>query len=98
MRGTPCYVMGDELGVTSAYVTNSQNYRGIKTANYYHELAVAKGNTAAFLADQKTIFRDHTRTPWLKKSPNYASCSTGPTCISTPTPHLPKGAGVGSAC
>lgn len=37
MRGTPCYVMGDELGVTSAYVTNSQNYRGIKTANYYHE-------------------------------------------------------------
>ena len=87
MRGTPYIYQGDEIGMRNIRFENIDDYRDLHTINYYKHLATTGADVKAFLAAQKEVARDNSRTPlqwsnnknagftnntpWLKVNPDY---------------------------
>lgn len=89
LRGTPYWFAGDEIGMINPAYHHIEDYRDIATINQYREIQKRKGDTKAFLENQKQTSRDNARTPmqwdsslnagfttgtpWLKPGNNYLS-------------------------
>jgi oligo-1,6-glucosidase len=87
MRATPYYYNGDELGMNNIKFDKIEDYRDVESLNMYQQIKNKGGDLKAFLAAQKIMARDNSRTPfqwndsanagfttgtsWLKINPNY---------------------------
>ncbi len=60
MRATPFIFQGDELGMTNIYFTRIEEYKDIETRQMYGIAEDKEG----FLADQRIVARDNSRTPF----------------------------------
>lgn len=89
MRGTPFYFNGDELGMSNIKFDRIEDYKDLATINAYKHILAKGEDSKTFLAQQKFISRDNTRTPfqwntttnagfttglpWIKINPNYTT-------------------------
>lgn len=63
LRGTPYWFAGDEIGMVNPGYSHIEDYKDIATLNQYREIRKRKGDTEAFLENQKQTSRDNARTP-----------------------------------
>ena len=87
MRATPFLYYGDELGMANIGFSSIDEYQDIETRQMYEKLSSEGGDVGAFMADQRVMGRDNSRTPmqwssgdnagftdgrpWLSVNPNY---------------------------
>lgn len=77
MRGTPYWFAGDEIGMCNAGFDRIEDYDDIATRNQYRRIERRKGDTQAFLEEQKQVSRDNARTPFQWDAKPYADFTSG---------------------
>lgn len=77
MRATPYYYNGDELGMDNIKFDKIEDYRDVESLNMYQQIKNKGGDLKAFLAAQKIMARDNSRTPFQWNDSNNAGFTTG---------------------
>jgi oligo-1,6-glucosidase len=77
MRGTPCFYMGGEIGMTNPQFFDPNDYRDIETVHYLEAILQSGGDLDHALAMVHIQSRDNVRTPFQWNNKQNAGFSEG---------------------